>query len=71
VRRPPDGHAGVGRPEVDADRRPGALGARHLRAAEAAAGKGRRSTRPNLRSDLSYVERASATVMRVCTWLLW
>jgi hypothetical protein len=49
VRRPPHGHARVGRPEVYADRRPGALGASHLRAAEAA-GKGRRTTRPNLGS---------------------
>ena len=39
VRRLPDGDAGVGRPEVDADRRPVALGARHLQAAEAAAGR--------------------------------
>jgi hypothetical protein len=30
VRWPPDGHAGVGRPEVDADRQPAGLLARHL-----------------------------------------
>ena len=36
VRRAPHGHAGVGRPEVDADRRPVALRARHLRAIEPA-----------------------------------
>jgi hypothetical protein len=36
VRRPPHGHARVGRPEVDADRRPVVvLRCSHLRAAEA------------------------------------